>query len=744
MQACPTRWGCFSRGPFGKKYAGPAARAGFVRAGWAGFRFQRILVLDSASARLSGKAVEGQGVLGHYSLPVKRLIGTTPASQASCGQAAVRPRSWFLWGVESVPRMRVSVASLLALGVSLGLVAEARAATYYVGPEGSDTVCTRATPCALSTGAEIAIAGDTVVLLDGTYYEPLQPQNSGTPDAWITFQADECALPIIEGPGEGILEFEPGEAPSGVSSSTGTYLRFVGLVSRYWDSGFTNGWTGEGTTNSNGHFEYINCIGDGNGRTGMVLYSAPNITIRESISAHNGGNPVGSWSSGIQLYAVQGTADDNIIERNVSFENTDAEKNSDGSGFIVDEDTLGATFINNLAFRNGGSCMRLTRSPNTRMINFTCYHNGLNPNATGPTNPGEFYFTDEQSRSTAIVINTLAAAAGTPIDPQVFMFPPTAGLSNNYTVDSGPTPFYTDPEGVNPDFRPPASSAAQVENLGSVTNAPFADLGFDPKCIVRQDPQVPFQQSWWTHAIDYDYIRSIGGVARCFHPKERTSGVDIGAYELSGEPHAFSVPGSCVPIVAEEEPVAEPGDAGIPEPMPDDLVVDDTGGDDVVDDTAAPVDPLNPDPTTTSSTAPTSPSSTAPTSTPGASTAAPSSTGVMNGLANPVPLAPPSQPAQPTGAAPFNSVLPATTSPAVSPGQNVGPAPAGGAGGSAAAGPTVTDGGNSASDSGCTLSPRSSAQGLSGAWLALLGLSLSVWRRVRGRRVYLCNGCSQQ
>lgn len=452
-------------------------------------------------------------------------------------------------------RLGIPASCLLALTFS-GTV---EGATYYVGPTGSGQECSRSNPCALATGAEVAEAGDTVVLMDGTYHEPLHPQNSGRSDAWITFRADECALPILEGPGEGILEDAPGEAPSGVASSTGTYLRFVGIVSRHWDSGFTNGWTGEDTTNSNGHFEYINCIGDGNGRTGMVLYSAPGITIRESISAHNGGNPMGSWSSGIQLYAVQGTADDNLVERNVSFENTDAERNSDGSGFIVDEHTQGATFINNLAFRNGGSCMRLTRSINTRMINFSCYHNGMNPNATGPTNPGEFYFTDSESRDSAIVINALAAASGTEMDPQVFMFPPTSGLANNVVVDSGATPFFSDPEGGNPDFRPPASAAGQVENLGSQSFAPNVDLGFDPKCIVRRDPEVPFQQSWWEYAIDYDYIRSIGGVKACFHPKARSGGVDVGAYEVSGDPHAFSEPGSCVPPPVEEDPVAAGG-----------------------------------------------------------------------------------------------------------------------------------------------------------------------------------------
>jgi parallel beta-helix repeat protein len=429
---------------------------------------------------------------------------------------------------------------------TLSLASLAHAESYYVSPDGSGSACTRAEPCALDTGAQSALAGDTVILMDGTYFTPLLPENSGTEKAWITFQADECALPIIEGPGEAMVEDENGQLPSGVASNTGTYLRFVGIVSRYWSSGFTNGWTGEGTTNSNGHFEYINCIGEGNGRTGLVLYSAPSVLIRECISAHNGGSATDSWSSGIQLYGVQGTPDENIVERNVSFENTDAQKRNDGSGFIVDEYCTGATFVNNIAFGNGGSCIRLTRSDNTRMINNSCYFNGRNPNANSPTNPGEIYWTEAQSRETSSLLNTLAAASGSSQDPRALMNPPSSGLSNNLTSDSGDPPFFTDPDGLNPDFRPPASAAGSVENRGSSNGAPETDIGFDPKCVIRADPNVPYQQSWWTHSIDYDYIRSIGGVAKCFHPKTRTGGPDIGAYEMSGPAHTFSQPGSCV------------------------------------------------------------------------------------------------------------------------------------------------------------------------------------------------------
>jgi glycine cleavage system aminomethyltransferase T len=47
------------------------------------------------------------------------------------------------------------------------------------------------------------VAGDTVVLMDGVYDRSLYVVNSGTADAWITFEADQCATPIVQGPGVG-------------------------------------------------------------------------------------------------------------------------------------------------------------------------------------------------------------------------------------------------------------------------------------------------------------------------------------------------------------------------------------------------------------------------------------------------------------------------------------------------------------------------------------------------------------
>jgi hypothetical protein len=50
--------------------------------------------------------------------------------------------------------------------------------------------------------------------------------------------------------------------------------------------------------------------------------------------------------------------------------------------------------------------------------------------------------------------------------------------------------------------------------------------------ITKTAPTGAGVQSWWLYSIDDDYIKSIGGVAQCFHPKARSGAPDIGAYAL--------------------------------------------------------------------------------------------------------------------------------------------------------------------------------------------------------------------
>jgi hypothetical protein len=411
-----------------------------------------------------------------------------------------------------------SCLSLCASLLALTAAAPAHATDYYAAPNGSGTTCSQAAPCSAATAIGKPSAGDNVYFRGGTYTSSLYINKSGTSSAWITFAAYPGELPIFQ-------------TSSGLGSNTGTYLRFVGLVSTGAATGFGNGWTGSGTTTSNGHFQFVNCIADGNTANGIAFRSATGVLISECIVAHNGSSTTASWSSGVDLYGAQGTYQDNIIERTVAFENVDNQVHTDGSGFIVDDIGTGATFVNNIGFRNGGSCIRLTTSSGTHIINNSCYHDGLDPSATNPSSPGEIFFSDPTTRNGVVMVNNLAAAAGYNGTQSAIFNAPSSTVSNNYAVDrNGATPFFNDPAGTNPDFQLTTSASVAIDQ-GTATEAPANDIGFDPKCITKTAPASGL--SWWIYSIDYNYISSLGGVAQCFKPRTRSGTIDIGAYEYA-------------------------------------------------------------------------------------------------------------------------------------------------------------------------------------------------------------------
>ncbi|HWJ56742.1 MAG TPA: right-handed parallel beta-helix repeat-containing protein [Vicinamibacterales bacterium] len=433
-----------------------------------------------------------------------------------------------------------------AILAAVAVASPAVAATWYVSPTGTaETDCTtRANPCALASAATAAVAGDTVVLMDGVYNEPLRPVNSGTSSSWITYKADECATPIIEGQGAAP---DADVQDNGVGSDTAEYVRFVGLVSRGWNIGFGNGWAGgvDSTEVSNGHWDIEACISYSNGRTGFTFFSANGFHLKNSIAAHNGSSSAHSWSSGVTLFEATGT---NLIEGTVSFENTDGQKHTDGSGFIADEMSNGATFVNNIAFGNSGSCLRLTKSSGTKFVNNTCYRNSqFGSMATGPSNPGELYFTNagvtiqNVTFTNNVIVGTGQAPAGsTPVQNM-----PTSGWSNNVVTTGTPT-FFTAPTGTNPSFVPASGDTMLTGKGASGSAVPASDIGLDPKCIVKRTPVMVGQVarvSTWQYDVDIDYIKSIGGVAKCFNPKTRSGTPDIGAYRPGTVTTA--TPGSC-------------------------------------------------------------------------------------------------------------------------------------------------------------------------------------------------------
>jgi parallel beta-helix repeat protein len=437
----------------------------------------------------------------------------------------------------------VRALSLRVVAAVVGSALPAQAADYFVATNGNDSAsgATGAPFRTIRKAITVAMPGDIVRIRSGTYSgwsNQLNPTRSGRSDAWITFRADAGALPIIEPTSDitGGSGIEPLDAAV-------SYIRIEGIVVRNWpSSGISNGWNFPSS-----NFQVRYCIAEGNGVNGITFYKASNVLFEYNIAAHNG-NRAPSWSSGINLFTASGSYQTNVIRGNVSFENIDIcgdpnggcdpATSTDGNGFILDQGSTGALFVNNIAFRNGGSCIRLTNSSGAHIINNTCYRDAQD---TGYAfSQDEIFFSDANSRNGAVLRNNVAAGIsgidGTNASGAVI-------VENNVWVNNnGATPFFTNPTAANPDFRP-STSATELVNAGSTSEAPPNDIGFDPRCLRQQTGQAV---AFWQYAPDYTYIASIGGVAACFHPVARPQGSapDIGAYE-SGATAGCSTAAEC-------------------------------------------------------------------------------------------------------------------------------------------------------------------------------------------------------
>ena len=423
------------------------------------------------------------------------------------------------------------------LGVLVSALSTASAGTYYVAPNGNPAYPgTESQPWNLSKALDAVRPGDTVYLRGGIYSGgALWLKRSGTPGQWITFSAYPGEVPIIKGPG-------PGNAPktSGVTDvSPISYVRIEGLWVTGWHyAGISLGWN-----NPCHHIEFRYNVADLNGQGGLACLKGENCTIEYNIASRNGFGP-DSWSSGVNLYEIKGSA--HIVRGNISFHNIDTSSNhTDGGGFILDlSKGLGsAMFENNIAFNNGGACIIATDSSGIRLVNNTCWHNGQD--ASLRYSAAEFHFSDtrrdgkDYALMDVLMVNNVAiAASGHKARSHDVGFQ-NGKFERNY--------LYPDTESIaevynNPqqaDFRPLAKSPLGGAALS--TAAPSLDVGFDPKCITRQVRQ---KFNWWQHAPDIDYIRSIGGIKSCFRPRSRAQGTatTIGAYEFVSDSTKLAVP----------------------------------------------------------------------------------------------------------------------------------------------------------------------------------------------------------
>jgi hypothetical protein len=281
--------------------------------------------------------------------------------------------------------------------------------TYYVGPDGLDTNdgSSTGTPFhTLQKGADSAQAGDTIMVMDGTYENPgafavVTMSHSGTALAWI------------------VLRAAPGSHPHltyanwvGVAVR-GSYIAVEGLDIQGARQQFTMDQAqthvtdlGYGPTNGTGivigdcsgdmKIDHIvvrdNVVYDGT-EAGISSCHADYVTVEYNETHHNsfwspyGGSGISLW----QMYdSDQSTATKNFVRYNVSHENEEffpafGPKITDGNGIIIDSSNdLGGykgRFLvsNNLVYGNGGSGIHSFRSDHVDMVNNTAYENNHSP-----------------------------------------------------------------------------------------------------------------------------------------------------------------------------------------------------------------------------------------------------------------------------------------------------------------------------------------------------------------------------
>ncbi|MET0412139.1 MAG: right-handed parallel beta-helix repeat-containing protein, partial [Polyangiaceae bacterium] len=282
----------------------------------------------------------------------------------------------------------------------------ALAADYFVAPDGNDdasgTTASKPFQTMRRAVAAAALPGDTVWIRGGVYpadnwNNQLSLTHSGTAAAPITFRNYPGELPILDG-SELYEDGASGVEPVPPATAPVAFVRIIGLVARNWGtSGFSNGWPENVPNLASSDISFINCIADGNGVNGFSFAGAANVTIQNSIAAHNGARQP-SWSSGFSLFGATGN---NVLDGNVAFENIDVSarpefggRPTDGNGFILDEGTTHGYLVNNLGFRNGGACLKVTLSSGATLMNNTCVQNGQDANTQ--FNP-EVYISEQQS-----------------------------------------------------------------------------------------------------------------------------------------------------------------------------------------------------------------------------------------------------------------------------------------------------------------------------------------------------------
>lgn len=396
----------------------------------------------------------------------------------------------------------------ITLLLTVSLTSQAVAETYYVSPNGNNRrsraeATNRNTPWKTITKAiNNSFAGDTVIVLDGRYWEHVYFRRSGLPGRPITLKSENKFGAYLVG---------------SINGYDRSHLRVDGfrVANRRADSPTTKGIAfGRCHNLVIRDNEVFDCRG-----AGISVDQSDWVLIEWNQCHHNAFYDVGQHS-GISIYQPQyrGTGDQPygfVIRNNTCYSNQNLLDNpnwgrpTDGNGIVMDDFKnvqepagngvvyrRGALVENNLCFLNGGQGIHNYLVANVKVRNNTCYVNMFS-----------FDFGGEiavVSSEDVEVENNLLVARDTRFAALQYQ---SSNIKWDYnlisngpsrTVNHGPNTIFANPNFQNFTLRPSASSPA-IDAGRAFPDAFFLDINGQPRNV---DGQIDIGAAEWLLGVD--------------------------------------------------------------------------------------------------------------------------------------------------------------------------------------------------------------------------------------------------
>ncbi len=313
--------------------------------------------------------------------------------------------------------------------------------TYYVDKTNGactdvGTVGSFAIPfCTIDRGAYLAVAGEIVHVLHGTYAETVTPRNTGSAGNPITFLADSGVTVT----GRPQLTVDPFTAYPGFAVSTKSYIVIDGFTITQTGTKGIYVDASDHITITNNHITYAGASSTTHPyEQGIYLKATTYSTISGNTTDHNtcigirltNGSDYNMVSNNLSFsnYSVVETdaagieltgASYNTVINNITFSNEDSGINVYVNSSTGEQSTDNL-IIGNLSYENGDHGIDINNSPYNTIVGNTVHGNGtVGINIEGETLTGSHHST---------VINNISAGNG--------FTPPSGSFAGNLRVDS--------------------------------------------------------------------------------------------------------------------------------------------------------------------------------------------------------------------------------------------------------------------------------------------------------------------